>query len=434
MTKIFISYRRADSQDFTDRLFEYMGKHFGDHNVFQDVGDSTKIPLGVDFVEYIAEQISQCDIILVVIGEQWLRILQERENRFDDFVRIEVESALKQNKVVIPILKSGANMPNGDDLPASMQSLARRNASRVRPNPDFIKDCENLANGIRAVISRMPVGTPSLGDLLAKVPPPSESERMMPRPFGWCYIPTGKITLTNTWDDERTYIGRKGDSKSFDVPAFHMAKYPITNAQYALFVQAKGYGDPQWWTDIGWKVCQVEKWTQPLFWEDAQWNGIDYPVVGISWYEAVAFCKWLSATSNETISLPTEQHWQRSLQANVDGSTMEHRYLWGNAWKRGMCNSGISPEASTHTTPVTQYENVGNVSACGVVDLVGNVWEWCLTGYYTGNQTTDGKDARVLRGGSWGMSGGDNYLSNFRLFVNPANRVANRGFRVCRTI
>jgi hypothetical protein len=111
MTKIFISYRRADSQDFTDRLFEYMGKHFGDHNVFQDVGDSTKIPLGVDFVEYIAEQISQCDIILVVIGEQWLRILQERENRFDDFVRIEVESALKQNKVVIPILKSGANIP-----------------------------------------------------------------------------------------------------------------------------------------------------------------------------------------------------------------------------------------------------------------------------------------------------------------------------------
>jgi CRISPR/Cas system-associated endoribonuclease Cas2 len=102
MPKIFISYRRLDSQDFTDRLFDYMARHFGQENVFQDVGDSTKIPPGVDFVEYLAEQVRACDVVLVVIGDKWVSIADDHGNRRldnpNDFVRIEVRTGLERTQ------------------------------------------------------------------------------------------------------------------------------------------------------------------------------------------------------------------------------------------------------------------------------------------------------------------------------------------------
>ncbi|MBK8025013.1 MAG: hypothetical protein IPK19_27290 [Chloroflexi bacterium] len=86
-----------------------------------------------------------CDVVLVIIGEAWTSILKERADRDDDFVRIEVESALDQGKIVIPVLKSATPMPVSADLPERMKKLVRLNASRVRPNPDFARDCETLA-------------------------------------------------------------------------------------------------------------------------------------------------------------------------------------------------------------------------------------------------------------------------------------------------
>ncbi len=81
------------------------------------------------------------------------------------------------------------------------------------------------------------------------------------------------------------------------VDGFWLARYPVTNAQYKLFIEAGGYDKQQWWTAEGWQVRQKEKWAEPRYWGDAKWNGGQQPVVGVSWYEAVAFCAWAADTT-----------------------------------------------------------------------------------------------------------------------------------------
>jgi formylglycine-generating enzyme required for sulfatase activity len=183
------------------------------------------------------------------------------------------------------------------------------------------------------------------------------------------------------------------------VPAFCIAKYPITNAQFAQFIEAGGYAERQWWTDSGLRLRESKNWTEPRYWQDDKWNGADQPVVGVSWYEAVAFCRWLSDATGEAITLPTEQQWQRAAQGD-DG----REYPWGNTWDKSRCNTDESGIGKT--TPVTQYAGKGD-SPFGVVDMAGNVWEWCLTDYATGAvDVAADAEPRVLRGGAWSDDGG----------------------------
>lgn len=418
--KIFISYRRADSQDFADRLYDHMVRHFGEDSVFQDVGDSSKIPLGVDFVEYLDEQVQRCDVVLVVIGEQWVRLLRERLNREDDFVRIEVESALQQKKIIIPVLKSGSHMPASDELPMSIQSLARRNASRVRPNPDFSKDCDTLAEGIRAVFERAKTAfQPHFSR--SRVP------NLIPSPFAWADIPAGQVILQNLWGDKKDYIGQ---SKIVEVPAFQIAKYPVTNAQFATFMEAGGYHQKRWWTDEGWMQREEEGWKEPGRWQDQERNSAEQPVIEVSWYEAIAFCQWLSEVSSEKIILPTEAQWQRAAQGD-DGRI----YPWGNEWDCERCNNFVPPCGTRKTSPVTVYEGKGD-SPFGVVDMAGNVWEWCLTVFETGgneiNITHTNSMSRVMRGGSWDGYHTENFRVAYRNGSHPMGRGFSRGFRICR--
>ena len=93
-----------------------------------------------------------------------------------------------------------------------------------------------------------------------------------------------------------------------DIPGkgYSMAKYPITSAQFAKFIEADGYNQKKWWTDAGWSQREKDKWTEPRYWQDTKWNGLEQPIVGVSWYEAVAFCLWMG----DKIMLPTEDQWQ----------------------------------------------------------------------------------------------------------------------------
>jgi len=106
MPKIFISYRRLDSQYVTDAIYEFFKGQFGADNVFLDVGN---IPFGVDFRDYLREQIAEHDVVLVIIGPEWGRIMREQNGQANDFVRIEIEQALQQNKLVIPVLVMNAD-------------------------------------------------------------------------------------------------------------------------------------------------------------------------------------------------------------------------------------------------------------------------------------------------------------------------------------
>jgi len=136
--------------------------------------------------------------------------------------------------------------------------------------------------------------------------------------------------------------------------------------------------------------------------------------VDVSWYEAVTFCLWLREASGERISLPTEQQWQRAAQGD------DHRvFPWGNDWNGNRCNNGKGiRQTLTLTTPVRAYEGKGD-SPFGVVDMVGNVSEWCLTTYDTGSMDVNGTGARVLRGGSWIDDSTDDFRCDYRSWNNP---------------
>lgn len=150
---IFITYRREDSIDVTGRIYDRLCQYFGKEAVFKDV-DS--IPLGVDFRKHLGDSVGQCDVLLTVIGRQWL--LGERgQRRLDDvrdYVRIEMEAALKRDIPVVPVLVQGSSMPSPEDLPEVLQSLAYRNGIPVRPDPDFHQDMDRLIKGIEGYLKK----------------------------------------------------------------------------------------------------------------------------------------------------------------------------------------------------------------------------------------------------------------------------------------
>lgn len=149
MTRMFISYRRDDSADASGRLYDQLASRFGRENVFKDVDN---IPVGVDFRTYLDHALQLTDVVLVVIGPQWLTSANSQGERrlfeANDFVRIEIEAALRMRKVVIPVLVSDATMAAEDALPPSIGALAYINASRLRPDPYFSHDCDALMASI----------------------------------------------------------------------------------------------------------------------------------------------------------------------------------------------------------------------------------------------------------------------------------------------
>src|SRR5215472_9531740 len=137
MPKIFISYRRDDSGYMAGWLYERLKRQFGPENLFMDIDT---IPFGVDFRDHLQRGVGQCDVLLAVIGRNWLGRTAEGSRRLDDprdFVRIEIEAALTRNIFVIPILIDQVRMPAETDLPASLAALAYRNALEIAHGRDF---------------------------------------------------------------------------------------------------------------------------------------------------------------------------------------------------------------------------------------------------------------------------------------------------------
>ncbi len=153
MAKIFISYRREDSAYVASMLSEKLTEYFGQDAVFIDVDH---IPLGVDFRKKIDTAIKQCNLVLIIIGDTWLTTQSvEGHRRIDDpsdFVRIEIEAALNREIPVIPILIDDVKMPSEEELPASINALAYRNAAELRSGRDLRHHIEELIVGLREII------------------------------------------------------------------------------------------------------------------------------------------------------------------------------------------------------------------------------------------------------------------------------------------
>lgn len=155
--RIFISYRRDDSAGYAGRLLDYLIPHFGKKNVFMDISN---IEPGEDFHEAIKRAIASCDVVLVMIGKQWLTISDEdgrpRLNNPKDLVRFEVATALALPRVrVIPVLVRDSHMPASQALPDDLKQLALRNAYELSDSR-FQYDADELIQAIRRIRAGKP--------------------------------------------------------------------------------------------------------------------------------------------------------------------------------------------------------------------------------------------------------------------------------------
>ena len=206
---------------------------------------------------------------------------------------------------------------------------------------------------------------------------------------------------------------KKGTRFQLDLPVYKIGKYPVTVAQYRRFVDAGGY-DPQqsgaYWQGGGLEWLQKSGRSAPVYWDDPTWTVDNHPVVGVTWYEAVAYCAWLTATNpGRFFRLPDEAMWEKAARW-TDG----RRWPWGDTWDAAKLNSG---EGGIGRTSAVGIFPTGR-SRYGVFDCAGNVWEWCSgPGYSSGasyplvpqpytekgyqQEVRSSAATRALRGGSW---------------------------------
>ena len=210
------------------------------------------------------------------------------------------------------------------------------------------------------------------------------------------------------------------DGEKINLPGFHIARYPVTHCQFQAFIDdPEGYGNPQWWEGL------AERFEQP---DQPGWDYANHPRETVSWYEAVAFCRWLTQLLGNEVRLPTEQEWEKAARG-ING----FEYPWGNGYQPGHANIN---ESYTHIWPhyLDQTSAVGlypqGQSPFGASDMAGNVWEWCLNEYkQSQRQGMEGNGRRVARGGSWDYKQGRVRAAS-RYDHHPDDRDSNFGFRL----
>ena len=221
----------------------------------------------------------------------------------------------------------------------------------------------------------------------------------------WVTIPAGPFWLG--WDK-----GRKNEKPSheYDLASFLIARFPTTNAQYRLFVRSTEYHAPAHWFD-GHILTGYE----------------NHPVRFVSFYDAQAYCQWLSQMTGREITLPSEAQWEKAARGAEDSFV----YPWGASADPARANTA---EASRDaTTPVDRYP--GGASPFGVIDMCGNIWEWTRSAYKPyPYDAQDGREAddeskRVLRGGAF-YSSQNIARCSYRSWDNPEVRQRDDGFRV----
>jgi formylglycine-generating enzyme required for sulfatase activity len=224
---------------------------------------------------------------------------------------------------------------------------------------------------------------------------------------------------------------------------YFLARYPVTNQEYRSFLDAGGYQNPAWWDEAGTAFLEKERIVRPAWWDDARLNGPNQPVVGVSWWEARAFCRWLTETLEDEkpswwrpgsrVCLPSEAQWEYAARG-----TTGRTYPWPEGQpdeRRANFDQRLGK-----TSPVGIY--LTGATPEGLRDMAGNVLEWCLDIYDAEaykkrsegvsdpiNQDGDSL-GRCLRGGAWRNDAGW-LAAAFRYRVWARLRSNGVGFRCC---
>jgi formylglycine-generating enzyme required for sulfatase activity len=216
-------------------------------------------------------------------------------------------------------------------------------------------------------------------------------------------VPTGVYRLSD----------RLGGAQT--VEQFWLDRYPVTVDRYAKFIDAGGYEESDYWDDDGWDWKRDKNIVLPRFWDEPAWRRYlrrGRPVVGVSYWEAIAFCRF------EKRRLPSE----RELEAAARGEKGS-LYTWGNEWEDGRL--GIRDVGPRMTWPVGYFRRA--VGPFGHYDLIGNVWQWTTDAL----DPEDPQSVRVVRGGSWASRPDQNRTDSWNAY-EPGAQFSHLGFRTAR--
>jgi formylglycine-generating enzyme required for sulfatase activity len=424
--KIFINYRRADDPGFTHALYQRLEAEFGAEELFMDVEGHIKP--GDQFAVVINTRVAAADLMLAVIGPRWIDLLAARAGARNDYVVVEIQSALREEKRVIPVLVGGASLPRADQLPKSIRALAQRHAVALRPDR-FKADCQSLVDVLRAQLSEAEPQRVAADDKHSESGPglsaviSASKGRAEGQPFTKSKSLIEVAAATALGPPDHRFgpgAGRVDRFKDINIgpelvivpanPPFAIAKFALTFDEWDA-----AQAHVEWRTFAG---------VRPRMANDHSWGRGKRPAIDVSWDDAKAYCRWLTKASSKSYRLPSEAEWELCCRA---GTTTA--FWWGDGITTDLANyrgdvalqNGLKGEYRERTLPVDSFEP----NPWGLYQMHGNVWEWCEDQYDA--------SSRVLRGGSWYDY--PRYLhSAFRDGVRPNSRDRTIGFRVARTI
>ncbi|WP_372366186.1 SUMF1/EgtB/PvdO family nonheme iron enzyme [Candidatus Uabimicrobium sp. HlEnr_7] len=390
MTQIFISYRQSDSMDNVGRIHDRLVSQFGRDQIFRD---SFSIPAGVHFVDFLKEKLRNSSLVLVVIGKQWLKAKDNNGNvrifNNEDIVRAEISIALENNIPIIPLLVQNAEMPKESELPENISQLTYQNGIRIRQDPDFDRDIENLISTAKNILQlanfKFSQECTVNGNIIKEY-------THIPTGIEFVQIPSGRFAMGSSTKDDMAFDSEKY-RREVTIDSFLMSKYAITQ-------------------DI---------WKKIMGKNPSSFQSDKAPVEQVSWEMSQEFC------SNTGLKLPSETQWEYACRANT-----KDRFYWGEQINSDYCWYKDNSQERLQEVGQKLPNNFG------LHDMLGNLWEWCEDSWTKNYEEcpTDGspyrdstKNSKVLRGGSfWNSAKRCRCSSRGNEKVNTlSNRI---GFRV----
>ena len=410
--RIFVSYSHAN-----DAAVQRLQRDLEQAGAVIWIDHESLVPGMPDWEDAVRDGIAQASFVVYAASP---------DARKSPYVRDEINLARSRGRDVIPFWVAG-----DDWLDCAPLGWGTSQYSDGRAH--------SYAAGLQKLLRRLGLAAPSAATTQAPTPQPSAPQQQRPAPqpaaptaprpsllsmpperfperllalgftpqardrVEWivppvCLVPAGEYRMGSDKTHDPQAFGDESDRYTVDLPAFEIARFPVTVAEYARFLHATERKEPRNWAT----QCKLAQ---------------DHPVVYTSWYDAADYAAWLDERTQQPWRLPTEAEWEKAARCDPRdplSASSQRIYPWGDRFETTRCNTSESGHGAT--TPVGWYGpddpdpragRQSGASPCGAEDMAGNVWEWLATAYVGNYRTSDTVEERsstvirCLHGGSW---------------------------------